>query len=232
MLTPEQLVSACLANGEQALWAEFVGRFRPLISTVVLRTARQWGEPIPGLVDDLIQETFLKLCANDCRLLRNFRAQHPSAFFGFLKVITANVVHDHCKASHAVKRRTTHAVASLEGRGSKGEFALPEQPFSNCSALEQSVLFDQVDRCIANGVSPDEVARSRKIFWLYYRSGLSARAIAALPQINLTTKGVESTILRLNRLVREALAGPRQKTAWNDEKSGLEKKGLHRAGSL
>jgi RNA polymerase sigma-70 factor (ECF subfamily) len=41
------------------------------------------------------------------------------------------------------------------------------------------------------------------IFWLYYEQGMTAKAIAALPSINLTSKGVESAISRLTRLVRE-----------------------------
>src|SRR4029077_11356378 len=96
-LSPVELVATCLATKDGLVWTEFVRRFRPLISTIVLRTARNWGEPNPSLLDDLIQETYLKLCADDCRLLRNFRSQYPSAIFGFLKVVTANVVHDHFK---------------------------------------------------------------------------------------------------------------------------------------
>jgi len=40
---------------------EFVRRFHPLISTVVLRTTRNCGQLTPTLLDDLVQETYLKL---------------------------------------------------------------------------------------------------------------------------------------------------------------------------
>lgn len=105
-------------------------------------------------------------------------------------------------------------------------------PDSKPSRIEHAILLGEIDRCLVLGIDPTELTRSRSIFWLYYRCGLSARAIAALPNIGLTTKGVESTILRLNRLVRTALSRcPDLKTVI-DKDSALGKKGLHRAGSL
>jgi RNA polymerase sigma-70 factor (ECF subfamily) len=217
------------------VWAEFIRRFHPLISTVALRTARQWGEPLPSLVDDLTQETYLKLCADYCRLLKNFHSQYPDAIFGFLKVVTANVVHDHFKASRAAKRGAGSFFATLQD--SEGnEASLPNTSLGSASSsVEQTILLDEIDRCLVDGIAPSELGRSRRIFWLYYRCGMSARAIAALPNIELTTKGVESTILRMNRLVRKAFTrqaggdGPQNP---KNKESEFGRKGVHRAGSL
>jgi RNA polymerase sigma-70 factor (ECF subfamily) len=198
------LVTACLATNEESLWAEFVRRFRPLISMVALRTARTWGQAVPSLLDDLVQETYLKLCVDDCRILRNFRPQHPGAIFGFLKVVTANVVHDHFKASRAAKRGAGSILENLDEHKRNENYVANNTSHSNPSIAEQTIFFEEIDRYIIRGVAAPELLRSRRIFWLYYRCGLSARAIAALPNIELTTKGVESTILRLNRLVRTA----------------------------
>jgi RNA polymerase sigma-70 factor, ECF subfamily len=213
------------------VWTEFIRRFRPLISTVVLRTARNWGQPVPSLLDDLIQDTYLKLCADDCRLLRNFRSQHPGAIFGFLKVVTASVVHDHFKASHAAKRGSGGARATLDGSGRTEHHPAGTPPNRGSTSVEHAILFEEIDRCLVNGVAAAELPRSRRIFWLYYRCGLSARAIASLPNIDLTTKGVESTILRMNRLVRTAVSQPRGTKTWFDN-SKAEGKGLHQAGSF
>ena len=199
---------------------------------MALRTARQWGEPASSVLDDLVQETYLKLCAEDCRLLKNFRARHAHAIFGFLKVVTANVVHDHYKASRAVKRGAAECFENLDNRALGEQWATnrPNKPTS--STVEQAILFEEIDRCLIEGVAAAEVPRSRRIFWLYYRCGLSARAIAALPNIDLTTKGVESTILRLSRLVRTTFArSPRLKNC-SDNAYDLRDKGVHRPGSL
>lgn len=214
------------------MWTEFIRRFHPLISTVVLRTARQWGEPIPSLIDDLTQETYLKLCADNCRLLKNFRSQYPGAIFGFLKVVTANVVHDHFKASRAAKRGAGSFFATLQDSESNETSPASASLGATSSTVEQTILLGEIDRCLVEGVAPTELGRSRRIFWLYYRCGMSARAIAALPNIKLTTKGVESTILRMNRLVRKAFTRPAEGNDPKDNESELGRKGVHRAGSL
>jgi hypothetical protein len=82
------------------------------------------------------------------------------------------------------------------------------------------VLIRQIDECLqAVCVGPNS-QRDRKIFWLYYRAGLPASAIAALPTIGLTTKGVESTLLRLTRLVRQRACNP-TRTIDPDQAKGI-----------
>jgi RNA polymerase sigma-70 factor (ECF subfamily) len=226
----EELVLACAQTNKTPAWEEFVRRFQPLISTVALRTARLWGDPAANAIDDLVQETYLKICANDCRLLRNFRPQHPGAFFGYLKMVTANVVHDHFKAAHAVKRGAGEVTENLDpydrDTALAREISLPRE-----KTVEYEILLTQIDACLSRCVPAGELARSRRIFWLYYRCGLTASAIASLPGMGLTTKGVESTLLRLNRLVRGALAEVSTKRK-GDSKSPPAEKGLRPAGSF
>jgi RNA polymerase sigma-70 factor (ECF subfamily) len=58
---------------------------------------------------------------------------------------------------------------------------------------------------------PPVSERDRQIFWLYYRQGMSAKEIAALSSLSLSVKGVESVIVRLNQLIRNAFEnGERQ----------------------
>ncbi len=59
-------------------------------------------------------------------------------------------------------------------------------------------MLREIDQCIER-VSTQ---RDRKIFWLYYQRGLTAKDIAELPSIGLNAKGVESCIYRLTKAVR------------------------------
>src|ERR1022692_959708 len=102
-MSEEELIHACESN-DGAAWEEFVSRFHRPVSFSILRTAWQWGGAPPHVVDDLVQETYLKLCANKCRLLGEFAAQHPEAIVGYIKTIAANLAHDHFKALHSQKR--------------------------------------------------------------------------------------------------------------------------------
>ena len=209
-LAIEKLVAACLDSGDQAAWQEFVIRFQGLITTVALRTARHWGQDSPQVLDELVQETYLKLCADDYRLLRSFRSKHPDAIYGFVKVLTANLVHDQFKAWHSQKRGGRTRMETIEDQSQRA--ASSSSP-SDSRTIERTVLLGQIDSCLREAERGPTASRDRRIFWLYYRVGLSANAIAALPTIGLTTKGVETALLRLTRYVRERLVERRRRTA-------------------
>ena len=199
----EDLVLACMRTGDAAAWEEFVRRFHRLIATVALRVARRWGETSPHVIDELVQETYLKLCSDNFRLLRRFEPRHPDAFYGYLKVVTANLVHDHFKASHSAKRGsgTTEVsddpISPSEADVHAGTLAV--------DTSERQILLKELDVLLRKLAQGPHFERDRRIFWLYYRVGLTASAIATLPSIGLNTKGVESTILRLTRLLRQEM---------------------------
>jgi RNA polymerase sigma-70 factor (ECF subfamily) len=197
-LSPSELVLTCLRAGGEPAWNEFVRRFQPLIVGVVIRIARRWGESSPEVLDDLVQETYLKICAERHLLLKQFQPRYPDAIFGYIKVFTANLVHDHFKALHTQRRGGTTLQSPVDGD------LEPHLPSTRADAksMERSVLIGEIDACVRAVETGPNVERDRKIFWLYYRVGLSASAIASLPATGLTTKGVESTILRLTRHVK------------------------------
>jgi RNA polymerase sigma-70 factor, ECF subfamily len=198
-LSPVDLTLACLEGSEREAWTEFIRRFNPLISAMVLRVARKWGASSPQVLDDLIQETYLKLCADRVSFLRRFDPTSPNAVYGFLKVFTANVVHDHFRALRTKKRGaeiTTELTAELES------VVESKSSVSNQRSMELTVLFGEIDTFLRNTETGPTGERDRRIFWLYYRVGLTSAAIADTAGICLNTKGVESTILRLTRRVR------------------------------
>ncbi len=204
-ISEPELIRACAESNDCAAWDEFVSRFHRAISLSILRTAYQWGEAPRQLVDDLVQETYLKLCADQCRQLLNFALQHPEAVTGYIKTIAANVARDHFKSVHCQKRGSGRATESLTDVDAPAEGGSA----GGAVAMEREVLFQQIDRCLnACTVGPGQ-ERDRLIFWFYYRQGMSAKAIAALPNIGLTAKGVESALLRLTSLVRERMVSER-----------------------
>ena len=71
-LSVKELVSYCLDSQDQDGWNEFVRRFQPLIAGVLYRSVFARKRPKPDLIDDLVQDTFLKLCANNFKALRDF----------------------------------------------------------------------------------------------------------------------------------------------------------------
>jgi RNA polymerase sigma-70 factor (ECF subfamily) len=202
-LSSEDLVLACLQRGDEQVWNEFIRRLNPVIARSVIRVSTRYGLSDKFLIDDLVQETYLKICAKECKLLRTFTPQHPDAIFGFVKVVAANVAQDFFKSRLAVRRAPEAKADSVEEGAAA---ASPESAKGTLNTTERSVLLEQIDRKLSAVVPPEELQRARTVFWLYYRSGFTASAIASLPELDLTTKGVESLLLRLTRLMREKLS--------------------------
>jgi RNA polymerase sigma-70 factor, ECF subfamily len=228
-LTSERLVSACCQPANEPAWAEFIRRFQPLVAKIVVRTARRWNATSPALLDDLVQETYVKLCANDCRLLREFESRSPDSFYGFLKVLTSNVVHDHFKASLAAKRGAE--AHSLDGDSTEGQIPTANPGHRNLIDAERMVLLGEIDQQLVQLLPPEDLQRGRLVFWLYYRSGMSANAIASLPQIDLTTKGVESLLFRLTKQVKSILSRP-SKTDKSGKDADPDRKGFRQSESF
>lgn len=208
-LSSQELVQLCLAQQDEAMWLEFVRRFQPLIAGVVLKSIRRWARPTPNLVDDLVHDTYLKLLANKCRALRQFNFEHDHAFFGFLKRVASNVVQDHFRSTYSQKRGSGREEEDLETL--HASTAASNHP---ADEMDREILMREVQQSLHCLASDGNFARDCTIFWLYYRQGLTAKAISGLPGIGLTVKGVESTLLRMVRLVRERLGNaPQRKRA-------------------
>jgi RNA polymerase sigma-70 factor, ECF subfamily len=213
-LSAERLILACTQTRDGAAWEEFVRRFHRLIATVALRVARRWGDSSLQVVDDLVQETYVKLCADNFHILRSFKSQNPNAFYGYVKVVTANLVHDHFKAAHSGKRGSGMVECAADAQ-------ITSEAGASAKSSERSILLQQVDGLLSKLAAGRHLERDRRVFWLYYRVGLTANAIASLPAIGLSTKGVESTILRLTQLLRRELAGDRARPRSTTKNEGI-----------
>jgi RNA polymerase sigma-70 factor (ECF subfamily) len=193
-LPMEDLIRACIDTSDAYSWEEFVRRTHAVIAATVFRTARRFGETSPALIADLVQDVYLRICDNRCRVLREFHADAPEAIFGLMKAIAFTAAQDHFRAGVAKKRgsgRSEETMDSIAGR------AVPAA--EGAETLEREILLEEIDRFLACS------STERRIFWLYYRHGYTSRAIAALPGIGLTQKGVESTLHRLTSRVKEWL---------------------------
>lgn len=184
------LLHRCLNSDDQGLWRDFVRRTQPLIASVIINTIRRWQDPNPSLVDDLIQDTFLKLFANERKALRSIKNEYENTIFGYLKVVASNVVRDHF-------RQAENKVEEIE----LTDPVLPPSP-DGLDRVEFARLKDKIQSRLQCLSSSETFRRDETIFWMYYEQGYTAKEISFLPSIGLSVKGVESTLLRLTRLIR------------------------------
>lgn len=208
-MSTTELILACADSNDGAAWEEFVARFRRPVCLSILRTASKWGAIPHQVADDLAQETYLKLCADRCRLLKALALKNPDAVEAYIKSVAINLAHDHFKSQYAQKRGAGAVMQFPEESGQpiEGDESRAQQH------VERAILMREIGDCLQASCEGPDRERDLLIFWLYYRQGLTAKAIAALPTVGLSVKGVESAVLRLTRLVRERLSSLRTPTS-------------------
>jgi RNA polymerase sigma factor (sigma-70 family) len=87
-----------LLNGDSAAWAGFVRRYGGLIVAAVRGIA-----PIPGDIEDLTQEVFVRLCKDNFRLLRTYDPGR-AALSTWLTIVARSTARD------ALRRRRLDSV--------------------------------------------------------------------------------------------------------------------------
>jgi RNA polymerase sigma-70 factor, ECF subfamily len=186
-----ELLDICLRRGTDRDWEEFVRRVQPAVAAKISATLRRFafaGADLRDLVDDLMQQTFLRLCASGFEALRKANIRSESALFAYVREAAANITIDHLRRARPPEVEVTESIAD-----------------TSHSRVDAALLLEDVETQLRR-CSEANYERDRRIFWLYYRSDLTSRAIAALPLFGLTQKGVESLLLRLTRCIREAFA--------------------------
>jgi RNA polymerase sigma-70 factor (ECF subfamily) len=197
-----ELLLACADSNDFRAWEQFVARFERAITLSVIRTAKQWGEAPDEIAADLVQETYLRLCDGRFHLLNKFALDHPHAVEGYVKTVAANVTHDFCKA----RRSSKNGAGSIDQIHDTFEPVASIESFGGQVDMERKILLREIQKGLEACTVGATRDRDRTLFWLYYKNGMSAAAIASLPTIDLTVKGVESALLRLTRLVRNHIA--------------------------
>jgi RNA polymerase sigma-70 factor (ECF subfamily) len=203
-MSAQDLIRACAELKDGGAWEEFVARFEPVLSLCIKRTACKWGRDPRQFVDDLLQETYLKLCADTCRSLLDFAQQHPeNEVLAYIKTIGINVARDHFKSLHSRKRGAGEVDQLLEDF----DPAAPGSSRGGPEAIQRELLLREIEDRLLGCAAGSNQERDCLIFWFYYLQCMSAKAIAALATIELNPKGVESVIFRLTRCLREKLDG-------------------------
>jgi RNA polymerase sigma-70 factor (ECF subfamily) len=205
-LTDEELVRLLLATQDEDLradlWVEFWRRFQPVIArTIRRRIARYTRWVDPDRVDELVQETFLKILKDNCKALRHFEFRYENALPSLLKVMAANVVEDKIRSEIAEKKGSGQTPENIDD--------LLQPPSDRSRAVDSifnSFRMNEIENCLQRRKAEANFNRDYKMFWLYYRDGFTALEISQLPDIGLkNVKGVESALLRLIKWIIDCL---------------------------
>jgi RNA polymerase sigma-70 factor (ECF subfamily) len=199
-LTPVQLARLCAQKDFEA-WREFISRYQRTITLVILRTLREAGSTSTLLIDDLVQETYTALCADDLRLLRDFVEEYPSSLDSMVRVVAANLTHDYLRAQNAKKRGGDFYQVAYDSP--EVDKLLSPNSGEN---IERQMQLKEIDATLqAARERQIASARDRAIFRLHFQFGMSVRAIAQVSTFRLTSKGVESSLRRTVGMLKKTI---------------------------
>lgn len=191
----EELLSRCADEPQEDDWAELAQRTRQELAAVCGRVARRWGHRDVSVAEDMVQEVYARLVATPA--LSRFEARGEGSALRYLKAIAAAVTHDHFRGIAAQKRGGGVEELPLY------DWAEPATKGQGDS--EQQLLLHEVETVLQRLGGGSGVDRNLLIFQLHYRLGLSAQAIASIPALELSAKGVESALARMVRLIQGAV---------------------------
>jgi RNA polymerase sigma-70 factor (ECF subfamily) len=191
------VAKACLETGTEEAWCELVRRTQPDLSGAVRRTCLKYGLDPYEYSEDLVQGVYLKLVEKPFKLLKTLASLDDKGIKLYLRAVATN--------------RTTDLYRSLTAKGGNlfvtdsFESLTQELPDPKTTDVDMRLLLQKVDQVVSESLSGPNAARDRAVFWLYFREGLSARQIAAIPGIGLSESDVEVLLRRLIRILRKKL---------------------------
>jgi DNA-directed RNA polymerase specialized sigma24 family protein len=191
-LSIRELLQLCLDSGEEDAWTEFLSRIQGPIAAVISRTLGKLGQR--STVDDLVQNTWVKLFDNDRAALRRIRNEHENSIYAYVRSAAFHVAHDFI--------RGRVPSVSLE------ELVAFEPTNSKWTDVFKDLRWNEVDRCLKTLSSDPNFERDYAIFGLYYKQGYSSREVAEIKRFKLSESGVEGVLLRLTRYVKGKLEPP------------------------
>ena len=154
------LLERCLQKAPQA-WEDFVERFIGLVHHVVKYTCETRNIPlVPALRDDLVQDVFVAILADNYVVLRRFRGN--SSLAAYLTVIARRVV-----------------VKSILQKKLVPEFQPESMPLGASSEEERIANADEVEHLLAG--LPERDAAIVRMYHLEQKSYAEIAAVLEIP---------------------------------------------------
>lgn len=209
------LMRSCLTTDSDAVWEEFLARYNRFICLAVLRAFCQRGGRRTGSVDveivnDLVQEVYLKLFEASRFGTRAFRGATDAAVFVYIGRVAISVVVDHLRRNGARKRGSDTCSLDDVIYGEDGqELTLGDRIAASGPTPEEvavgTVLREEVEAILARILRGRNASRDRQIADTFIFEGCSVGEIADRIG-DIRESGVKSSVRRTSLRLRGELA--------------------------
>lgn len=209
------LIKACAKSADnQKAWLEFIRRFDHHIKLSVIRAYRyliinNLGKEkiLKEEIRDLVQEVYIKLVKNNCKLLKNLKPEYNDSIYAYLSLTCASVVKDHFKKLGRLKRKSS-MECNNGGIDITNEGKLIKKRVSSfiSSNVEEKVIAKDILEKAENYYSifhPKRNNEKRKlIFQLYFMEGLSIKDISRIKGLNVSLANANKIVWKMKREIR------------------------------
>lgn len=198
--TPDHALLAGCLDGRRSALAAFVERFARLVHHSVAGTLRRSrGEVDARRIEDLCQDVFVALLADDCRRLRLYRGDRGCSLASWVRVIAVRTTLN--------RLRRDRPLVSLDGERA------PRLADPGPDPLDVMLARADRDRFEALIALAEQLSdRDRLLLEMYYLRGMKAPAIAAALRVDRSVIYVRKNRL-LGRLRKAAEAAGMMETA-------------------
>ncbi len=196
----------CVAR--DADWTSLVRRVDPMLRSTVAGLGRSYGVYLNrDLLDEVIQETYVRLLQNDRRVLRGCRGRSETTILSYLRRVARSTLIDWLRARRALKRGpavelSIDALDALDAlAGDVDGFDVPSRASSPLDALYAQELRRRFRRecwCVAR-----HGCTARRDIWITERmvvDGWNSREAARVVQLAPAT--VATVLSRMRRELR------------------------------
>jgi RNA polymerase sigma factor (sigma-70 family) len=167
-------------KGRKVAWDAFVKQTAPLVYAAVKRTLRAWNHTQQD-IEDRVQDVYVKLLADECRLLKTYDDKRAS-LSTWLTLVARSTTRD------ALQKRRIETVPIANQDGSAPSF-IPATPSAQSNA--NGILLPQFD-CLTE--------RQREVLAMLFEQNMTVEEAAARlevdPQTVRSTKHKALTRLR------------------------------------
>lgn len=213
-----ELLKACAENAEnQKAWIEFIKRFdrhvrRSILKAYKYLAATNLGKEIilKEEIRDLVQEVYIKLVKDSCRLLKDFNSEYNDSIYAYLALTSASVVKDHFRKFGTIKRKASNGFYQVRLNITE-EMKLINKMMSSVipSNPEKQIIAKDMLEKIKDYYSSNHSKRNNKkrglIFQLYFLQGLSIKDISCIKGLNISSNYANTIIFRMKREIRNLI---------------------------
>lgn len=195
------LAIACCNTQNSAAWREFYRRYHHSIRAAAAAVADRYRSHSRSELDDIVSSTYLRMLVNECRYLRRFTPGSDAEAQRLLWDITTKTARNYYRDSQRKKRFP-------EARFMPLNVDVLEAPSTDTAdALEQRLIVESLLRQLSGLLASSRTAALDEIiFRRRFQEGLTLDEIAASPDIALKPRGVEASLRRSLRKLRDHLA--------------------------